>query len=111
GGTILLDEIGDMELPLQAKLLRVLQEYEIDRVGGSMPVPVDVRVVATTNRRLRELVDRGRFREDLYYRLTVIPLVLPPLRERRGDIDLLADHFLARFGGARRLTLSTAARE
>src|SRR5213594_4023957 len=111
GGTILLDEIGDMELGLQAKLLRVLQEYEVDRVGGSAPVPVDVRVVATTNRRLRELVDRGRFREDLYYRLTVIPLVLPPLRERPGDIDLLADHFLERFSGGRALRLARAARE
>jgi two-component system response regulator FlrC len=111
GGTILLDEISEMELGLQAKLLRVLQEYEIDRVGGTAPVPVDVRVVATTNRRLRELVDRGRFREDLYYRLTVIPLVLPPLRERRGDVDLLIDHFLTRFGGGRRLSLSSDARE
>jgi two-component system response regulator FlrC len=111
GGTILLDEISEMEAGLQAKLLRVLQEYEIDRVGGTAPVPVDVRVVATTNRRLRELVDRGRFREDLYYRLTVIPLVLPPLRERVGDVDLLADHFLARFAAGRRLGLSAAARD
>jgi DNA-binding NtrC family response regulator len=108
GGTLLLDEISEMELGLQAKLLRVLQEYEIDRVGGTAPVPVDVRVVATTNRRLRELVDRGKFREDLYYRLTVIPVVVPPLRERRGDIDLLTDHFLARFGNGR--TLSREAR-
>jgi DNA-binding NtrC family response regulator len=92
-----------MELGLQAKLLRVLQEYEVDRVGGTAPVPIDVRVVATTNRRLREMVDRSRFREDLYYRLTVIPLVLPPLRERPGDIELLADHFLARFGNGRSL--------
>jgi two-component system response regulator FlrC len=110
GGTILLDEISEMELGLQAKLLRVLQEYEIDRVGGTAPVPVDVRVVATTNRRLRDLVDRGGFREDLYYRLTVVPLVLPPLRERRGDVALLADHFLARFGAGRGLTLSAEAR-
>jgi DNA-binding NtrC family response regulator len=110
GGTILLDEVSEMELGLQAKLLRVLQEYEIDRVGGTAPVPVDVRVVATTNRTLRELVDRGRFREDLYYRLTVIPIALPPLRERRGDVDLLADHFLERFG-TRRLGLSPQARD
>jgi two-component system response regulator FlrC len=110
GGTILLDEISEMELGLQAKLLRVLQEYEIDRVGGAAPVPVDVRVVATTNRMLRELVDRGRFREDLYYRLTVVPLALPPLRDRRGDVDLLIDHFLGRFGHGQ-LALSEEARE
>jgi two-component system response regulator FlrC len=111
GGTILLDEISEMELGLQAKLLRVLQEYEIDRVGGTAPVPVDVRVVATTNRRLRDQVDRGAFREDLYYRLSVIPLALPPLRERPGDIELLAEHFLGRFTGGRRLVLGAAARE
>src|SRR5262245_46311526 len=110
GGTILLDEISEMELSLQAKLLRVLQEYEVDRVGGTAPVPIDVRVVATTNRRLRELVDRGRFREDLYYRLTVVPLIVPPLRERRGDVELLAEHFLARFGEGRGLALGPEAR-
>jgi len=103
GGTILLDEVSEMEFGLQAKLLRVLQEYEVDRVGGSAPVPVDVRVVATTNRRMRELVDRGKFREDLFYRLMVVPLTLPPLRERRGDVDLLADHFLQRYGSGHRL--------
>jgi DNA-binding NtrC family response regulator len=111
GGTILLDEVSEMEPGLQAKLLRVLQEYEVDRVGGTAPVPIDVRVVATTNRRLRELVDRGRFREDLYYRLSVIPLVLPALRERKGDVELLADHFLQRFDGGRGLRFSAAARE
>ncbi len=111
GGTILLDEVSEMEIGLQAKLLRVLQEYEIDRVGGAAPVPVDVRIVATTNRRLRDLVDRGQFREDLYYRLMVVPLVLPPLRERPGDIDLLADHFLKRFGNGHVLALTPAARE
>jgi two-component system response regulator FlrC len=99
GGTILLDEIGEMSPTLQAKLLRVLQEKEIDRIGGSQPVPVDVRVLATTNRNLqREIID-GRFREDLYFRLSVFPLVLPPLRERPGDIKLLAEHFAARFAG------------
>jgi DNA-binding NtrC family response regulator len=111
GGTILLHEIGGMERALQAKLLRVLQEHEVDRVSGSMPVPVDVRVVATTTRRLRELVDRGRFREDLYCRLTVNPLALPPLRERRGDVELLAEHFLTRFAPPNRpLALSPEAR-
>ena len=111
GGTILLDEISEMELPLQAKLLRVLQEYEVDRVGGTAPVPVDVRIIATTNQRLRELVDRGHFRGDLYYRLMVVPFVVPPLRERRGDVEVLVDHFLRRFAAGRPLVLSPAARE
>jgi len=110
GGTILLDEISELELGLQAKLLRVLQEYEVDRVGGTAPVPTDVRVVATTNRRLHEMVERSRFRDDLYYRLTVVPLVVPPLRERQGDVELLADHFLACFGEGRGLTLAPASR-
>jgi DNA-binding NtrC family response regulator len=86
-----------MALPLQAKLLRVLQEHEIDRVGGGLPVPVEARVVAITNRDLLQAVSSGSFREDLYFRLNVVPLVIPPLRERAGDIQLLADHFLARF--------------
>lgn len=94
GGTILLDEISEMAVSLQAKLLRVLQENEVDRVGGKNPVPVDVRVVATTNRDLKEHIEKGNFREDLYYRLNVIPLRIPPLRERPGDIMLLAEHFL-----------------
>jgi two-component system response regulator FlrC len=111
GGTILLDEISEMELGLQAKLLRVLQEYEVDRVGGSGPVAVDVRVVATTNRRLPELVEAGRFREDLFYRLNVITFAIPPLRERKGDIDLLADHFLERFAAGRGLRFDATARE
>ena len=96
GGTILLDEISEMALPLQAKLLRVLQEQEVDKVGGKEPIPIDVRVVATTNRNILKLVEEEKFREDLYFRLNVIPLSLPPLRERKDDIPFLADHFLAK---------------
>jgi DNA-binding NtrC family response regulator len=97
GGTLLLDEISEMDYSLQAKLLRVLQEREVDRVGGTAPVPVDVRVLATTNRDLESLIESGAFREDLYYRLNVIPLQLPPLRERRGDIPLLSDFFVRKY--------------
>lgn len=96
-GTILLDEISEMDLSLQAKLLRVLQESEVDRVGGTETVKVDVRVLATTNRDIKESVDIGEFRQDLYYRLNVIPLKLPPLRERGEDILLLARHFVSNF--------------
>jgi two-component system response regulator FlrC len=102
GGTILLDEISEMAPALQAKLLRVLQEGEIDRVGGKRPVPVDVRVVATTNRDLKAHIEKGDFREDLFYRLNVIPLKVPPLRERPGDILLLAEHFLVRYAAENR---------
>jgi two-component system response regulator FlrC len=97
GGTILLDEISEMDLSLQAKLLRVLQEGEVDRVGGKAPTKIDVRVIATTNRNLKEWVEQGNFRQDLYYRLNVIPLTIPPLRERPGDISLLADFFLEKY--------------
>jgi len=90
GGTLLLDEISELPLALQAKLLRALQEREIDRVGGQRPVPVDVRVVATSNRDLAEMVRRGHFRADLFYRLDVFPLVVPPLRERPEDLEPLA---------------------
>lgn len=95
-GTLLLDEIGEMSLNLQAKLLRVLQEWEVDRLGGSAPVRVDVRLLATTNADLADCVRNGKFREDLYFRLNVIPFQLPSLKERPGDIPLLAEYFLKR---------------
>lgn len=92
-GTILLDEISEMDISLQAKLLRVLQEKEVDSVGGREPIPLDIRVIATTNRPIFKEVEEGRFREDLYYRLNVFPLRIPPLRDRIADIPLLAEHF------------------
>jgi DNA-binding NtrC family response regulator len=100
GGTIFLDEIGDVDTSVQNKLLRVLQEREIKPVGGDRPVAIDVRVVAATNKDLRALIARGQFREDLYWRLAVVPIQVPPLRERKEDIPHLAAHILARRGGA-----------
>jgi transcriptional regulator with GAF, ATPase, and Fis domain len=97
GGTIFLDEVGDMSPALQVKLLRVLQEQSFERVGGTKSVRVDVRIIAATNRNLEESIARGEFREDLYYRLSVIPLNLPPLRERNDDIPLLLQHFMDQF--------------
>ncbi len=108
GGTILLDEVSEMPLSLQAKLLRALQEREVDRVGGRKPVRIDIRVVATTNRDLRHMIASGGFREDLFYRLNVIPLRLPPLRERLDDIEPIARAFLNR-AGYRKVTLAPAA--
>ncbi|MCK9285136.1 MAG: sigma-54 dependent transcriptional regulator [Rhodocyclaceae bacterium] len=109
GGTLLLDEISEMPLGLQAKLLRVLQEREVERVGGKKPTALDIRVLATSNREMGDEVKRGRFREDLYYRLNVFPLQIPALRQRRNDILPLARHFLATHGGGRRVQLSSAA--
>jgi DNA-binding NtrC family response regulator len=97
GGTILLDEISEMSVHLQAKLLRVLQESEVDPVGGRQPVPVDVRVIATTNRDIEAAVEAEKFRADLYYRLNVVPIKVPALRERRDDIRLLAEHFVKKY--------------
>jgi transcriptional regulator with GAF, ATPase, and Fis domain len=114
GGTLLLDEVGDLSATTQAKLLRVLQEQEFHRLGGRLPIRTDVRIVAATNRQLEREVEAGRFRADLYFRLNVIRIHLPPLRERPEDLLLLAEHFLAHF--ARELErpavgLSQAARE
>ncbi|WP_366657058.1 sigma-54 dependent transcriptional regulator [Fodinicurvata sp. EGI_FJ10296] len=114
GGTLLLDEISEMDPRLQAKLLRAIQEREIDRVGGTAPVKIDIRVLATTNRTLEDEVRKGTFREDLYYRLNVVSLPIPPLRDRPGDILPLADHFVAKYAEANATgpkALSDAARD
>jgi transcriptional regulator with PAS, ATPase and Fis domain len=111
GGTLLLDEIGEMPLSLQPKLLRVLQEREVDRLGDTRPVQVDVRVIATTNRSLLQQVEAGNFRADLYYRLNVVPLTLPPLRERREDILPLAKHFVNKYADRDGFGTRTISRE
>jgi len=114
GGTLLLDEISEMDVRLQAKLLRAIQERLIDRVGGTRPVPVDIRIIATSNRNLAEAVRNGSFREDLLFRLNVVNLKLPPLRERPGDIAALADHFVEKYSKANGIPirrLSASARD
>jgi two-component system NtrC family response regulator len=98
-GTVFLDEVGELTLPLQVKLLRVIQEREVDKIGSPHPVKVNVRILAASNRNLKNLVEDGDFREDLYYRLSVVTMELPPLRERRDDIPLLARHFLKQYAG------------
>jgi len=100
GGTLLLDEISEMDPRLQAKLLRAIQEREIDRIGGKSPVKIDVRIIATSNRAMEDEVAKGTFREDLYFRLNVVNLRIPPLRERPGDITLLAEHFVKKYSEA-----------
>ena len=111
GGTILLDEITEMQLHLQAKLLRVLQEQTLDRVGGQEPIEVDVRVIATTNRPVSAYLEEGNFREDLFYRLNVIPLHIPPLRERRTDIVPLVAHFVKKHNKRNNKTISSVSEE
>jgi DNA-binding NtrC family response regulator len=111
GGTLFLDEIGDMAAGLQSKLLRVLQDQEIRPVGGNRGVRVDVRIIAATNKDLKEEIQEGRFRMDLFYRLNVIPIHIPPLRERREDIPLLAEHFMRKHAGGRNVRLSPEALE
>ncbi|EFK97160.1 two component, sigma54 specific, transcriptional regulator, Fis family [sediment metagenome] len=111
GGTLFLDEIGDMSPPLQVKLLRVLQEMEFERVGGTKTIKVDVRVLSASNRNLKKDVAAGTFREDLFYRLNVIHLEVPPLRERMEDVHLLVNHFVEKYGNAKKIELTPQAWE
>src|SRR4051812_36775129 len=109
GGTLFLDEVSDLSLSAQAKLLRTIQDLSVERVGGTGPHRVDIRVVAATNRTLASMVERGLFRPDLYYRLSGVDLRIPALRERRADIPVLAEHFLQGHRATRRLRLSPSA--
>jgi DNA-binding NtrC family response regulator len=111
GGTIFLDEIGEMSPHLQVKLLRILQEQEFERVGGTKTIKCDIRVIAATNKNLDKLVENGGFREDLYYRLKVIPILIPPLRERRSDIPLLVHHFLENISKLRKKKIKTISKD
>ena len=109
GGSIFLDDIDDFPLPLQSKLLRVLESRELKRVGGTTSIPVDVRLITASKVDLKELTEKGRFRPDLYYRINVVPLVIPPLRDRRDDIPLLAGYFLQRYAPEKQLSVSPEA--
>jgi len=110
-GTLFLDEIGELSLATQSKILRFLEEREFNRVGGSKTIKVDVRLIAATNKDLLQLIKKGAFREDLYYRINVVPIVLPPLRERREDIPLLLEHFIERFNSESKKEVKGASRE
>ena len=105
-GTLLLDEIDALPLPMQVKLLRALDEHEIRRVGGTKNIPVDLRIISASNQELERLVEEKAFRQDLYYRLAVATIALPPLRERQGDVPLLTEHFLAKFNRAKKKSVT-----
>jgi two-component system NtrC family response regulator len=111
GGSIFLDEIGDLAPSTQVKLLRILQDKEFQRLGSNVPLKADVRVITATHRNLEEAIQKGTFREDLYYRLNVISITLPPLRERREDIPLLIDHFLEKYSKKNQKSISTLSKE
>jgi transcriptional regulator with PAS, ATPase and Fis domain len=111
GGTVFLDEIGDMPLAMQVKLLRVIQEKTLIRVGGTVEIPVNLRLLAATNKDLKQELERGAFRQDLYYRLNVVTLAVPPLSERKDDIPLLCQHFLRKFASAQEKAVDKISRE